>query len=503
MGSSSTASTASTASSAASSTTSASAIGASLLTSFGVGIGTNTNTLADEIAAAEYSGQTGAVNSQLSAVGVQISEASQLKSDLLSFSSSLLTLVSSGNLQPSPTVTNSAVATASLPSGSTGATSSYSLEVDHLAQPEVVTTAPTSASSTFQGGTLNFNFGTITNGTFAQDTTQASHSITVAAGASLTDVASAINNGNMGVTAYVATGATGSQLVIKGSDGANSAFTITPSTTDTSSGTSSLASFAFDPASTTNTTTMVQNAGDAQYKLDGVAQTSASNTIANAAPGLSLTLTGTNVGAPTTINYSDPTSSITSAMTNLTSALNSLVTEMNTDMTASSNGSLSNDQGAQMMSTLFSQLPGMTIMPNATGTAPKTLADLGLSIGKDGTFTMDSTKLTSAMTSNMSGVTAMFTDGINGIYGTVFNTVNSLTDSTNPGSLAGSIATYTTQQTNLNTQLTSLNTQQTTAASNLVNQFAAANAAVAANQSTLAYLKNQIAAWNNTTTTSG
>ena len=50
---------------------------------------------------------------------------------------------------------------------------------------------------------------------------------------------------------------------------------------------------------------LVQASADAKYTLDGVARSSASNTIASAAPGLSLELTATNIGAPTTISFSN------------------------------------------------------------------------------------------------------------------------------------------------------------------------------------------------------
>jgi flagellar hook-associated protein 2 len=136
----------------------------------------------------------------------------------------------------------------------------------------------------------------------------------------------------MGVTAYVATNANGSQLVLKGTEGANNAFTITASgTSDASStGFNSVGVLAYSTAATSTTITQQQGAGNAAYKLDGIARTSTSNTITNAAPGLSLKLTGTNVGNPTTITYSDPSSSITNTMTNLVAALNAMVTEMNT-----------------------------------------------------------------------------------------------------------------------------------------------------------------------------
>lgn len=495
--------TSTTSSSTTSSSTSSSnpaSIGSQLLTSLGVGTGIDMTAMATNIATAEYATQTDAVNTRLSNVALQISQASQLKSDLLSLSSSFSSLVDSGNLLPAPTVTNSAVASASLPSGSSGASGTYSLEVTTLAQPQVLATSSFSASAaTMKSGTLTFNFGTISNKSLSPDPSHASATVTIADGATLAQVASAVNSARIGVTAYVASNANGQQLVFKGSEGAANGFTITANDTSDSSstGTNSVSTLAYDPSTTSSTITRQQSAGDAAYKLDGISRTSTSNTITSAAPGLSLKLTGTNSGNPTTITYSDPSSTITTTMTNLVSALNSIVTELNTDMSASS-GNLYNDQGAKAVSRAFSQLAGTTIMNNAAAGDPKTLADLGVATQKDGTFALDSTKLANALATNPSGVAAMFTKGINGIYNTLYKMTSALTTSTDTGSLAGSITRYTTMQTTLNTQKSALSDQQATLRTRLITQYAAANSAVATSNSTLSYLKNQIAAWNKT-----
>lgn len=493
-------STASTTTTTTASSSSASSVGSQLLTSLGVGTGVDMTAMATNIATAQYATQTDAVNTRLSNVALQISQASQLKSDLLTLSSSFSSLVDSGNLLPAPTVTNASVASATLPSGSSGITGTYALEVTALAQPQVLATTSFSASAaTMKPGTLTFNFGTSSGSSFTADAGHAPATITIADGATLAQVASAVNSARIGVTAYVATNANGSQLVFKGSEGAANGFTISANdtSTGTSTGASSLSTLAYDPGAASATITRQQSAGDAAYKLDGISRTSTTNTIDNAAPGLSLKLTGTNSGNPTTITYSDPSSGITSTMSNLVSALNAIMTELNTDMSAAT-GNLYNDQGAKAVSRAFSQLAGTTIMKNAADGEPKTLADLGVSTKKDGSFALDTTKLAKALSDNPAAVAAMFTKGVNGIYSTVYKVTSALTTSTDTGSLAGSITRYTAQQTTLTTQKSKLSDQQTALRARLITQYAAANSAVAASNSTLTYLKNQIAAWNKT-----
>ena len=493
---SSTTGTASSATTTAASTTTPSSIGAQLVTSLGLGTGINMNDLATQMAQASYATATSNVTNQLSAVNVQISEASQLQSDMANLVSSFASLVNGGSLASTPSVTNSAVASASLPPGESGAASSYSLEVSQLASAQVLSSPGfSSASATTGSGTLTINFGTLTGTSFAADSSKSPVSITVNPGDSLSQIAASINGAGAGITAYVATTANGAQLVMKGPTGADSAFTLSATENPGDPGLSALA---WSPA-TGPSTQLAQKAGDASFTIDGIAQTSASNTVANAAPGLSLVLTGTNAGNPTTIGYSDPASAISTAMTNLTSALNTLVSELNTDKTAATSGSLTNDSGAQAMAAQLAQLPGTTIMPNAASGAPATLADLGLVVGKDGTYTLDSTRLQSALTAHPGAVAAMFTNGLYGIYGTLENLSMNISSTTDPGSLAGSVTTYTAQKTTLTTRQSQIASEQSAMQAQLISQFATANSSVANSKSTLTYLQNQIAAWNSPT----
>jgi flagellar hook-associated protein 2 len=149
--------------------------------------------MATNIAKAQYASQNDALNTRLSNIALQISQAGQLKSDLLTFLV-LSSLIDSGNLLPSPTVTNSAVASASLPLGSAGQPA-YSLEVTALAKPQVLATKTfVPGEQTMKGGTLTFNFGTVNGAGLTADSSLSSKTVTIADGASLAQVATAINS---------------------------------------------------------------------------------------------------------------------------------------------------------------------------------------------------------------------------------------------------------------------------------------------------------------------
>ncbi|MBU6266003.1 MAG: flagellar filament capping protein FliD [Sphingomonadales bacterium] len=469
-------------------------IGSALATALGGGTGIDMTQLAGNLASAEFMGRLGTLDSKSSKLDTTISQASQLKSDLLALSTSLGSLVRGGSLTSTPSVANTTVATASLPTGSSGASGSYSLEVTQLASPQVLNSpAYTAGTATTGSGTLTLNFGTISGGAFTADASHAAVNVTIAAGATLNDVATAINQAGAGVNAYVATGADGAHLVLKGQQGAANAFTLSATEAPGDPG---LASLAWDP-STGPASRVAASANDAQFKLDGISRTASSNTVANAAPGLSLVLTGTNSGAPTTISYSDPTSGIGSAMQDLTTALNSLVSEINTDTDATAGG-LGQDPATRSIRRQLSLLTSTTIMPNAGGSDPKTLSDLGLSVSKDGTFSLDTTKLTGVLSKNPSGVAAMFTTGLYGVFGTVDSMTRTMTSGTDPSGLGSAVTKYTKMKTTLADQRTALVAQQDKLRTRLINQFAKANANVAASKSTLTQLQGQIAAWNKT-----
>ena len=482
-------------------------IGSALATALGGGTGVDMTQLATNVADAEFAGQLANIATQNTTLTTEISSATQLRSDLLALSSSLGTAVQSGSLSASPSVVDSTVASASLPIGESGAASSYSLEVDSLASPQVLTSATyASATATIGSGTLTINTGTIANGRFTAGSASPV-SITIPSGATLTDAVAAINGSGSRVTAYLATVGSGVQLVLKGAQGAASAFTL--SATE-NAGDPGLAALAWDPA-TGAPSRLAESAGDASYKLDGIAETSPSNTIPSAAPGLALQLTGTNPGNPTTISYSDPSSNIVSAMQSFTTALNGIVSELTTDMAGSpgasgsgtsSAGALRSDLAAQSLQAQLQQLCGQVIMPGAAAGAPATLADLGLSLGQNGSFTLSTTVLNAALKANPTAVAGMFTTGASGVYDSVFNLVNGVTSTSQPGSLDYSMSTYITDQTNLAIKQTAVETQQSALRTQLISQYAATNAEVATDKSTLSYLQDQIAAWNNTNSSS-
>jgi flagellar hook-associated protein 2 len=483
----STATTTSTSLSAASSTTATGSATQALLTQLGVSGNINATSLADQLSQAQYAGQVDQLNARNTSLTTQISEASTLKNMVQSLASSLDSLITGGQLSSAPQIANSSVASVS--TGSVQGSGTSTLEVDTLARGQTIA-SPTIASSTATvgSGSLTIAFGSISGSTFTPGS-QSAVTITVAQGATLSDVATQINNAGAGVHAYVATNSNGQQLVISGQQGAANAFTVSASE---AAGDPGLAQFAWAPGNSGGAQ-LAAPATDASYKLDGVARTSPSNTISDAAPGISLNLTGTNPGNPTTISFSDPTQAVTTGMNDLVTALNSIVSQLNTD--TAPGGALASNQGATALQRALSGLSTATIMPHATTGQPATLGDLGLTTNRDGTFSLDTTVLNKALHAQPQAVAAMFTTGLYGVYGTIAKISQAVSDTTSATSLAGSISSLNTQESTIAKQLAKIATQQAALRAQLVTQYAALNAVVTADKSTQSFLTDQIALW--------
>lgn len=475
----------------ATTTSSTSSVTSSLVAALGGGSGVDMTALASQLAVAQFAAKTDRLTAKSETLDRQISAASNIRSMLSSLATSLGERVRTGDLSPQPQIANAAVAKASL-SGATQPSGTYSLEVTTLAASQTLASqAFTSATDPAGSGTLTIRFGAVAGGAFTEDTTRAAVDITIASGATLNDVASAINSAGAGITAYVANTAEGAKLVLKGQEGATNGFVVEAAET---AGEEGLAKIAWNPAAGTANRLMA-GASDAEYKIDGLTMTSKTNTIPDAVPGLNLTLTQTNAGAPTTITFAETTSAISSVMADLVSALNEVAAELNAAINPK-NGDLARDSGAQGLRRQLSALSTTVVMPNAAEGVPSTLGDLGLSIQRDGTFMLNTTRLQETLTKNPQAAAAMFTNGLYGVYSTIDGISRKASISSDPGSLAGSIARYSSQKSQVSEDQTKVAEQQEALRVRMVARFAAADTRIGVSKSTLTFLQQQIDAWN-------
>ena len=467
----------------------------SIVGALGGGSGVDMVKLAADLAEARFMPQKDQLTARSEALEAKISAASTLRNQLTQLSSALGDRIRNGDLAPSATIGNAAVAQVSVLPGGTGE-GTYSLEVNHLAAAQTLAGHTYAASTALVGeGQLTIRFGTI-DGTFSEDPAHAPAVIDVTATDTLADVATKIRASGAGLNAYVAQTATGSRLVVKGADGAENAFVIEASGASASGGTpapGNIDYLAWSPASDAGRRTA--SARDAEFLFDGVPMTSSSNKVTGLPGALSLTLTGTNTGAPTSIGFAGKGSQITAVMGDLVNALNDIAASMR-ELADPKTGDLGSDPGARALKRSLAGLSTQVIMPGAAEGAPSTLADLGLAVNRDGTFRLDTARLQATLASDLPAAGAMFTTGLFGVYSTIDSLSRSVSTRGDPGSLGGSIERYTSQQQRLDEKLAKITEQQDRLRDQLTKEFTWADRAVSSSQSTLSFIKAQIAMWN-------
>jgi flagellar hook-associated protein 2 len=471
--------------------------GSSIISALGAGSGVDFIRLAEDIAAASFAAQRGQLTARQTTLDAQISAAAQLRNSLTGLSSALGERIRTGELAPRGELANPAVARVTVPPG-VSPRGTFSLEVTALAQSQTLLSRPLASRDALVGeGTLTLRFGTVAGSSFTPDAARAGIDIAVTATDTLATLASKINSASGGaVSAYVATGTNGAQLVMKGREGAANGFVLeAASINDPAVNEAGDLSYLGWTAGSSNAT-LSQTARDAAYSLDGVAATSATNRITGLPGGFGLNLTATNTGAPTTLTFATDSGAISSVMGDFVTALNEIVAQVN-DLAAPIGGELGNDPGARELRRDLAGLSSRVVMPNARPGEPRTLGDLGLSITREGTFTLDTARLNRALETSPDAVAAMFTTGATGVFSTFdrFARENSLT--TDPASLGGSLRRFELQKAASDERLARIAEQQDNLRERLTREFTASERRVAASQSTLSFLRQQVDIWSN------
>jgi len=229
--------------------------------------------------------------------------------------------------------------------------------------------------------------------------------ITTASGASATittgngidtldDLTKAINGENLGVTASVINDASGSRLAITSNTSGSAAnFTVT----------SSDSSFGF---------TQAEAGTNASLTVNGISVTSASNTVTGAISGLTLNLLSASPGTAVTLSVAPDTSQASTAINQFVSDYNTLIGQLNTQFTdtGSGEGVLASDPSVRNLQSELLQALDYTAIPSSgdTSTTVSNLSSMGISVNSDGTLSVNSSTLNSALQNNYSDVQNFF-----------------------------------------------------------------------------------------------
>ncbi|WP_267378299.1 MULTISPECIES: flagellar filament capping protein FliD [unclassified Sphingomonas] len=483
------------------STTAASSI-ASITSTLGVGSGIDTASLVTSLVAAQYAAKNTLLANQADTLTSQISGIASVKSSVTGFSSAFNSLVTGGTLTTQPSSSNTGVLTATAQSGAKLAGLSASILVKQLASAQAATMNTAIPSTTaFNTGTFSLQFGsdsTDANGNTSFTAGSSNPvSITIGSGdATLAGIAAKINAAGANVTATVIADGNGQRLSIKGATGQSQAFTLTGTDDASSTGGTSLSTLNVGRNATG--TTIGTGAQDAVVTLDGATFQRSSNTINNLITGVRLSLTGTST-TPVTIGTTPPTSALSQAVNDIVTTFNQVMGVLQTQ-TDPVNGVLKSETTVTGLARSLGVLTTTKLATPSTTGGPSTLAEIGVKTNKDGTLSVDSTQLATALANYPADVEALFALGTgtastgNGLYAAL-NAITT-TATNNTYGLDAATARYTAQQTTV----TGEQADQTTAAADtktrLTQQFSAMDAKVAAYKSTQSFLTQQIAAWD-------
>jgi flagellar hook-associated protein 2 len=381
----------------------------------GVGSGLDVKSLVSQLMAVEQQPLT-LLATKEAAFQAQLSSLGSVRGAMSSLQTAAQSLLTASTAAYGGSVSDGSVLTAT--TSANAVAGSYALAVTSLAQQQKLIAAGAASTTAVIGSgastTLTFQFGTISGGTlvngiyspvatFTANPAKMPVAVTIdSTNNTLAGIRDAINAANTGVTATIINdGSSPSPYHLSLTSNATGAISSLKLTVSGDGDISTLLSY--DPQATQNLS-QTQAAQNAQFSVDGVSISSATNSVSDAIQGVTLNLAKANP------NPSPATATLTVQRdySSLTAALNTLVQSYNNVNKAiagvTAKGAVL--QGDWAVLGLERQVRTILGSPQ-TGGAYTTLSQLGVSFQKDGSLALDSTKLAAALNSGFTDVASL------------------------------------------------------------------------------------------------
>ena len=351
---------------------------------------------------------------------------------------------------------DTSIATVSLGDG--GIAGQYQVSISQLAKNQVTKSTNGYAATTdtaADGGSISF---TINGSTTA--------AINITSATSLSDLQNQINAQNSGVVASIVNDGTNYKLVISSrATGTTNGFTINNSLTNS---TGAAVAFAAGQNATTGN---AQKAQDALLTVNGIDIDSASNTVTNAVPGVTLSL----------VKAGDMSVNVGQDFSAITDGLNAIVTQYNRlrqFYAQQTKGTLGTDS---VMREVVNDIKTVLLTANSNGGQYQYLSEVGLEFTSSGDLTLDQNKLNTALNSYSGDLQKLLqgTNGAGGVLNGLSSTLSALDATagiikTTRDSIATTLSNYTNridmQQMRLEIRRQEL-IQQYTAADQAISQL--------------------------------
>jgi flagellar hook-associated protein 2 len=368
------------------------------ITATGLGSGLDIDSLVSKLVAAEGDAKKAQFTSQETKLTAQFSAVATLKSALSSVQSSLGKLDQASDFAGiTATAGNPELFTATAETDA--ATGQYQVETVRLAQAHKLASATFASDEKF--GSDGDKLTLTVNGDSLE--------VDLSGGKTLVQIRDAINEAtdNPGVQATIVNAGDGQQALVLTS--AETGYANRIEATESLAGGESLGLTTANRDTDGNTLTDLTDL-DAAAAIDGITVTSSTNDLTDAIDGVTLSLTGADPGNPTTLTVGLDTDSIASAVNGFVKSYNSLVSTLTSVSGYKGDGatqpalfgdSMTRSIGDRLRSVLGTSVSGVSGDFSS-------LAAIGITTGLDGTMSVDSAKLNTALAADPSAVSDLF-----------------------------------------------------------------------------------------------
>jgi flagellar hook-associated protein 2 len=427
------------------------------------GNGIDVSAVVSEIQSAQ-SGQLTAWQQDTTTLQTQAGALSSINTDLSNLASAVEGLSNGALTAVTSTSSESAIVNATVQSGATAA--NYSVVVNSLATTgtlytDSVANAKTSILPNGQtSGDLQVQIG-------GAGGTTADIAITAGSNDTLTTLAASINSqstaNSWGITASVVTDASGARLAIYGqASGSPGAVAIANNTT----------SLTFEPP---------VGGTNANITINGIPYASTTNTVTGAIPDVTLNLVSADPATPVQVSVGPNTNQITNSINNFVTEYNTVIGDINNQFTVNAatnaEGPLGSDSALRILqSSLAANITYATTDTTSVSSGLTNLASLGITLNDDGTLSVDSSTLNSALSANPAAVQNFFQNSSSTGFADNFNSaLDNLTDPVE-GILNADLAENQTEQGSLTTEINNFQNQLATQKIQLDQEFSQVNA---------------------------
>jgi flagellar hook-associated protein 2 len=371
------------------------------ITSLGIGSGIDLNTMLSQLVALERK-PLDQMQADASKLQTKVSSFGQIQS-LVSSVQDAANKLKDATLWSQSVANSGNEAVVTAVGGSSAAAGTYSVGVTSLAAAQTLVSGPPfpDASALVGAGTMTLQLGTWSAGQAGFTAKPGSHAVTldVTGADTVTTLRDKINALGAGVTASVVNDAGGTRLALRSTaTGAANGFRVGVADADGNlADGAGLSRVAFDPPGGATGMAYSQGATDAAATVNGIAVTSASNEISGVVEGLTLSVRGLSA-TPVNVDVSNDRDSISKAVTAFATAYSNLAKNIadqtKYDPTAKVGGPL---QGDSAVGGVLSRLRGIINGSSGASSTFSRLSDIGLEMQRDGTLTVNSTKLGKAL----------------------------------------------------------------------------------------------------------